>query len=388
MDPAFVAWQSGIVPGQPFDPDVNERAVKNLRRLQVFNSTNLVEAGAVTRDGTLPMTIAVAERPLHVFGAGGSYSTVDGLGVEGYWEHRNLFGRAERLRLEARISGIDGADPRDFTYLAGATFIKPGVLTPLTDLTASLTATREVYDPYTQNTFRGRLGLAHEFSETLTGTIALNGEYDQVDDSFGNRDLVLVSLPAGLAYDDTDNRLEPTRGYRARLDLEPFHEFEFGNTGLWGKLQGSTYLALDEDGRYVVATRAAVGSIVGAPADELPANRLFFAGGGGSVRGYPYRSIGPRLDDDDVVGGRSLVEASLEFRAKVTDSIGIVPFVDAGSAFESSVPDFSEKIKVGAGIGARYYTGIGAIRLDVAMPVNPDKGDPAFALYIGIGESF
>lgn len=388
MDPGFVAWISGLVPGQPYDPDDNERALKRLRRLQVFNATSLVEAASVTPAGTLPMTIAVAERPLHVFGAGGSYSTEDGLGVEGYWEHRNLFGRAERLRFEARMSGVDGTDPRNFTYLAGATFVKPGVWDPVTDLTAGLTASREVYDPYSQNTFRARVGLAHEFFEGLNGTVAVNGEVDRVDDSFGSRTLVLASLPAGLAYDGTDDKLEPTRGFRARLDVEPFHEFEYGNTGLATKLQGSTYVALDANARYVVAARAAVGSIVGAPADEMPADRLFFAGGGGSVRGYAYRSIGPRIDDHDVVGGLSLVEASLEFRARVTDTIGIVPFVDAGSAFVSSLPDFSETIKVGAGIGLRYYTGLGAIRADIAVPVNPDPGDSAFAFYIGLGESF
>jgi translocation and assembly module TamA len=388
MDPAFVAYIADLAPGEPYDPDDLDRAVKRLRRLQVFSSTRIVEADAVRPDGTLPITVAVAERPQHVLGAGASYNTVDGAGVEGYWEHRNLFGRAERLRFEARVAGIDSIDPRELTYLGAVTFIKPGILTPTTDLTAALTVSREVYDPYTQNTYRARIGLAHEFFEGLDGTIALNGEYDQVDDAFGERDLTLASLPSSLSYDGTDNLLEPRRGVRAELSLEPFHEFEFGNTGVFGKAEGSTYVSFDEDGRFVVAARMAAGSILGAPADELPADRLFFAGGGGSVRGYAYRSIGPRLPNGRVVGGLSLAEASLEFRARVTETIGIVPFIDAGGAFASRWPDFSDDIKVGAGIGVRYYTGIGAIRVDVATPLNPDRGDSRFALYIGLGESF
>jgi translocation and assembly module TamA len=388
MDPDFVAWEAGLTPGAPYDPDDLERALKRLRRLQVFNTTRIVEADRVTPEGTLPMRIEVAERPLHVFGGGASYSTVDGAGLEGYWEHRNLFGQAERLRLDGQVAGIDSVDPRDFTYLAGITFVKPGILTPTTDLIAKLIASREVYDPYTQNTFRGRIGLAHEFFEGLTGTISANGEYDQVDDAFNRRDLVLASIPADLAYDGTDDKLEPTRGFRAKISAEPFHEFRFDNSGIVTRIDGSTYLSLDEDARFVVAGRVALGSIAGAPADELPDDRLFFAGGGGSVRGYAYRSIGPHLPTGPIVGGLSLAEASLELRVRVTNTIGIVPFIDAGSAFASVLPDFSQELKVGAGVGLRYYTGIGAIRVDVATPVNPDPGDSRFALYLGLGESF
>jgi translocation and assembly module TamA len=388
MDPVFVAWMAGLTQGEPYDPDDLDRALKRLRRLQVFGSTQIVEAEAVEPDGELPLTIAVAERPLHVFGAGASYSTLDGAGVEGYWEHRNLFGHAERLRFEGRVAGIDSADPRDFTYLAAVTFVKPGVITPTTDLIATLSAGREVYDPYSQNTFRARIGLAHEFFEGLTGTVSANGEYDQVDDNFNRRDLVLASLPSTLAYDGTDDKLEPTRGFRAKLSVEPYHEFRFGSTGAFSRVDGSTYLSFDEDSRFVLAARAALGSIAGGAADELPADRLFFVGGGGSVRGYAYRSIGPRLPDGAIVGGLSMAEASLEMRMRVTSTIGIVPFVDAGGAFASRLPDFSDDIKVGAGLGVRYYTGMGAIRVDVATPLNPDRNDSRFALYVGLGESF
>ena len=120
----------------------------------------------------------------------------------------------------------------------------------------------------------------------------------------------------------------------------------------------------------------------------MPADRLFFAGGGDSVRGFDYRSLGPKLDNGVIVGGRSLVEGSLEMRVRVTDTIGVVPFVDAGSAFDSAYPNFSENIKIGAGLGLRYYTGLGAIRVDIARALTRERGQPPFALYIGLGESF
>lgn len=388
MDPAFTAWMTGLRPGVQYDPNDLVRAQKNLRRLQVFASQRLVEADAVTPDGTLPIEVQVAERPLRIFGGGASFSTTEGAGVEGYWEHRNLFGQAERLRLEGRVAGVSSADPRDFSYFTGATFTKPGLITPWTDLTAALTGEREVLDIYTQNTIRARIGLAHEFFEGLKGEVALNLEAVRTEDTAVQDDFLIASLPAALTWDRRNDPLEPTSGFTLTGRLEPFQEFAFGNTGVIGELEGTAYWNVDGDGRFVLAGRAAVGSIAGVPQDEFPASRLFFVGGGGSVRGYDYRGIGPKDADGNPIGGRSYVEASLELRAKVTDSIGIVPFIDAGNAFASEYPDFSEDLKIGAGLGLRYYTGLGAIRVDAAVPLNPDRGDPTFAIYVGLGQAF
>jgi translocation and assembly module TamA len=387
MDPDFVVWMTGIRPGMAYDPDDVRRAERNLRRLQVFSATRFTEADAIGADGQLPMALSVAERPRRAFGGGATYSTVDGVGVEGYWEHRNLFGKAERLRLEARVDGINSVDPADFNYFVGATFLKPGVITPFTDLEALLSAEQNDLDTYRQQTVRARVGLAHEVFEGLRIGAALNLEASNIDGAYGDRDFLLASLPAFVDYDGRNDALEPTRGWRARFGLEPFHEAEFGNSGLISDLKGSTYWAFDPEARWVLAVRGGIGSIVGAPADQIPENKLFYVGGGGSVRGYAYRSIGPVVNGE-VVGGRSYVEGSIELRARVTETIGIVPFVDAGSAFLSSYPDFNDSIKVGAGIGVRYYTSLGPIRADIAVPLDPGPDDPSFAVYIGLGQSF
>lgn len=387
MDPGFVAYMTGLQPGVEYDPDDIKKAEKQLRRLGVFASSRVVEGETVNPDGSLPLEVNVAERPLRVIGGGASYSTVDGAGVEAYWEHRNLFGQAEKFRLEGRVGGIASTDPTDFTYRLGATFLKPGVITPLTDLTAELSANREPLEAYTETSIRARVGLAHEFYEGLTGTTALNLEAIEITESPDEGRFLLASLPSTLTYDARDDEYNPTSGFRASLGLEPFYEIENGNPGLIADLEGSTYWSPTGDDRFVIAARAAVGSIIGPPRDEIPASRLFFVGGGGSVRGFGYRNVGPR-EDDEVVGGRSYVEASLEVRAKVTESIGVVPFVDVGQAFRSPVPDFSEDLKIGAGLGIRYDTGIGPIRVDAAVPLNPGEDDPSFAVYIGLGQAF
>jgi translocation and assembly module TamA len=128
--------------------------------------------------------------------------------------------------------------------------------------------------------------------------------------------------------------------------------------------------------------------VSGASLGDIPSNHRFYAGGGGSVRGYRYRSLSPLGPTGEVIGGRSLFEASIETRIKITDTIGLVPFLDMGGAFESAFPDFDEPLRYAAGLGLRYYTAVGPIRLDLATPLNPREGDKPLAFYIGIGQAF
>lgn len=402
MDPAFVAYMADLRPGEEFDPDTVKRASDRLGRLEVFRSQRIEEGETIGANGDLPMAVIVQERPLHRFGIGASYSTLDGAGVEGYWLHRNLFGRAERLRFDAKVAGI-GADvvdrtsdepqssrfdPLAFTYRVGATFTKPGVFTPDTDFVASLFGDREVLDAYTRTAVTAQVGFNHIFSEELSGSLFLSGGPSRFYDDLGQRDFMTVGLPGTLTYDTRDNKVDATEGFFVEAMVEPFFEFNYGNAVARATLEGRTYYGFGEDDRLVAAGRLKIGSIAGAPIGETPPDRLFFAGGGGSVRGYEYRSIGVETEDGGVSGGRSLIEGSVELRAKVTDSIGLVGFVDAGYVGEESFPNFAEDLKIGAGVGLRYLTGLGPIRGDIAIPLNPGKDDPSFAFYIGIGQAF
>lgn len=388
MDPDFVAYYADIPEGAQFDPDTIERAEKQLRRLEVFSASRIIEGDRVRDDGSLPLEIAVVERKRRVFGGGASISTLDGAAVEGYWRHRNLFGRAEKLSLDARVGGIDAQDPDEYNYYVGATFKKPGVFTPYTDLDATIYAEQESPDTFRSRGFGGQIGFTHRVNRHLTVGLAGAYEYSSIDQTtVGDGEFNFFSLPAFARWDNTDNELDPSKGFRVFANVEPFYESNYQNAGVISEVDARVYQGF-ADKRLILAGRAAFGSIAGAPLQETPANRLYFAGGGGSIRGYPYKGVGPVDANGDVYGGRSMFVASAEARVRVTPSIGIVPFVDVGNAFTSELPDFDEPLKVGVGVGARYYTGFGPIRLDVAVPLDPFDGDPNVAFYIGLGQAF
>lgn len=388
MDPQFVARQTGIVPGQEYDPDDLDRARDRLARLGVFRASRIEEAETIGPDGMLPLHLFVQERPLRRFSVGASYSTVDGLGMEAAWLHRNLFGRAESIRFEGKVAGVgETIDPKKFTYRAGATFTKPGIYTPDTDFVASLYGDREVLERYTRTGVTGQFGFTHQFTPEITARLFAVGTYNEFEDVFGTRDFVTAGLLGGLTYDSRDNPADATEGFYADLTVEPYHEFNYGNTAARIVAEARAYYSLDDDSRFVLAGRTKIGALLDPPIAETPPDKLFFAGGGGSVRGYAYRNVGVDTPAG-VAGGRSLIEGSAEVRVRVTPTIGVVAFADAGYVGAEAFPDFSEDLRIGVGGGLRYLTGFGPIRLDVATPLDRRDGDPSVAVYVGIGQAF
>lgn len=405
VDPAVVRSYIYLEPGDAYSPEALAETRKSIGTIQALSSVRIREAETLDAAGRLPIFVEVTERKPRVIGFSARYSTIDGPALHGYWEHRNLFGGAERLRFESdvflaprndgtRIKRIGDLEPSDIGGRFKASFMKPALWGTRNDLLIDGTLERnrtggDRFGGYTTRFADATTFIRHRFSEKFSVQGGLQVQKGQTSDVLGQIDYFLVGTPASLTYDSTDRPLDPTRGMRINASISPYPGF-LGSTVnmVVGKAQASAYYALDEDARYIIAGRIGLGSILGPELDEIPANFRFFAGGGGSVRGYRYQSLGPMGPFGYVVGGRSLLEASLEARIRITDTIGIVPFVDAGNAFESSYPDFKEEIRVSAGLGLRYYTAIGPIRLDVAVPVNPRPGDKSAALYVSIGQAF
>lgn len=389
MDPAFVKYMAGIVEGAEFDPDDLKKARKRLERLGVFSRQRLVEADVVSSDGTLPITILTTEKKLRRVGIGATLSSIDGAGVEAFWLHRNLFGKAESLRLDGKVGGLGTTlDYEKVDYLVSASFTKPGVFSPDTDLNATVTAKREYNESYTETSIGGTGTITNYYSDELTFTGGLFAEYGEYEDVFGSRELFTTGLIADATFDGRDDRLEPSQGFYAQLEARPFYEWEFESAGLHLQAEGRIYVALQKKKRTVLAARVKFGSLAGVAVNEAPSNLLFYAGGGGSVRGYSYKNIGIEQANGTIAGGRSLFEGSVELRQRLTGNFGAVAFADFGLVGADSVLDFSEDVKIGVGAGLRYYTGLGAIRLDVAVPLDQGNDDPDFGIYVGIGQAF
>ncbi|HKX35843.1 MAG TPA: BamA/TamA family outer membrane protein, partial [Rhizorhapis sp.] len=199
------------------------------------------------------------------------------------------------------------------------------------------------------------------------------------------RTFFIGALPLSLAYDGSDDLLDPKSGFRLGMRVSPELSFQSGTLGyVRAQLDGSAYQPVT--GKVVLAGRVRLGTIVGAQRDQIAPSRRFYAGGGGSVRGYGYQDIGPRDANDDPIGGRSLAEFSLEARIRF-GNFGVVPFVDAGNISTGQLPNFGD-LQLGAGLGLRYYSNFGPIRIDVGTPLNPQPGDPKVAVYVSLGQAF
>jgi translocation and assembly module TamA len=390
VDPAFISRYSRLDKGGRYSPEQLKKANDRLRELGVFSSVTIHEADALAPDGSLPLTIEVSDGKQRYFGFGAEFSSIDGAGLQGYWGHRNLFGEAESLRVEGKVSGIGATtDVGTFDYSAGIIFTKPGAIVPEATFESRLEAKSEnPEDIYEAQSITYSAGFSYELNETDKLTAGGEIAYIRSDDVFGKNDYLTFSTPVGFERDTRDNKLDPTEGYHATLSAKPSYEFLRQN--IFSSFEGSIsgYLGVGQEDRVVFAAKLSAGTLVGGGSlENIPAIRRFYAGGGGSVRGYSYREISPYNDDDEALGGRSYTLASFETRVKVSDKIGIVPFVDVGTVSTEIVPDFSD-IRAGAGIGLRYATPFGPLRLDVALPLRRYDGGSQYGIYAGIGQAF
>lgn len=390
-DTAFLDRIAGRITGAPYSPERIERVQRDLRGLGVFASVRARPAERLDAAGDLPVTFEVEERRPRAVGFSVAYETNFGPTGRVYWEHRNLFGRAERLRLEAEVyrleSGRGGAD--DIGFRAGGSLRSPFLYGEDLALTAEAFAIRDRLRAYDRDVITASVLLERQLTDRLTvlgGPLAEFGRVGRDDDL---RPVRLLGFTLGARWDSTDSLLDPRRGLRAAIAATPAHEIHEGITFARLRVTASAYWDVFGDGRSVIALRGSVGSVVGAERDELPLDQRFYAGGGGSVRGYTYQAIGPKDANGRPLGGTSIVEASLELRQRLWGEFGGVLFLDAGTVGRDPwLPDLGD-LRLGVGIGLRYRTVIGPIRADIAVPLNAGRGESrGYGFYFGIGQAF
>lgn len=393
-----------------FDPgDLYQRELEqDLRRAII--ATGLVSSVTITpveseapangEPGTVDMQIGLTEAELRTIAGAIGYGTEEGFRLAASWEHRNLFPPEGALR----VRGIAGTQEQ----LLGVTFRKSNfggrdrILTldafaGSVDNAAFAANTAGFIGSYEQlstllfqKSFSWSLGLELIASDERLAFDIDNSDLNDPDPP-PRQAYFVAALPGYAQIDTSDDLLNPTDGFRVSMRISPEVSHTQGMQSFYVRNQAdaSYYREIGEGGP-VLAGRIRLGSITGAGLDNIAPSRRFFAGGGGSVRGYGYREIGPRNDENDPIGGRSLVELSAEARIPTPlfdGAVQVVPFVDAGSVGTEQYPDF-EDIRVGAGVGLRYLTGFGPLRLDVAFPLNPRPNDSVVAVYVSLGQAF
>ncbi len=412
-NPAWVVRLASWKRGDTYDPARLATLERRLVDTGVYESVTVALAPQDQKAaGLRPVVVTLSERPHRSLelsaafsttaGAGfdpqatngasslGAYSILQGSGVEAKWTRYSWLHRADTLTLTARLYDIQqGLDAQLSLPAWGRADQR---------LIVGLGGLNERTPAYDNTTAGVRIGVERHWTKTTF--VSVGGRLDYVslrDKEEVNPNEVPVGVTVNLfiptilisgALDRSDSALDPIRGWRIDGRAEP--TYVAGDRNLpYLKLQAQTsaYMPFDRAGATVLAGRLKLGSILGGSIPEVPADRRFYGGGGGSVRGFGYQAVGPRLSDNTPEGGLSVAEASIEIRRKITRQWGVVAFVDSGTVGSTTAPTFRD-VSVGAGLGVRYDLGFGPFRLDVATPLNPRKGDAAVQVYISIGQAF
>ena len=395
VNPRYVRRRLLVHPGQLYQPSKIEAARQDIASVGVFSGVVVRASPTLDANGALPLTFDFAERPRHAVSATVAYSTDLGGSVGATWSHRNLFGNAEQLNLSAAVTGFGGSAVTGVGYDVTAQLIKPDFLRRDQQIEFDLGAIKQDLDAYKQTAFTAGTTLTRKLSRLWTVSVGLTGEQEQIIQEGVTRDYTLVAVPVTAKFDSTglSNPLDDaTHGIRATIGASPTESIS--NSATFVVLQGSasTYFdfarfGLTRPGSSVLAVRGLVGSAQGAGQFDLPPDQRFYGGGSATVRGFKYQSVGPLFADENPQGGAAIDAATVEYRQRVWGNIGAVGFVDAAQVNASSAP-FQGTLREGVGVGLRYYTPIGPIRADIAVPLNKPPGGDSFELYLGLGQAF
>jgi translocation and assembly module TamA len=337
------------------------------------------------------INVRLEPAPSHTIAGELGYGTGQGVRLEASWTDRNFMNPEGALT----IRGIAGTKEQLF----GVQLRRSNFLQRDQTLSLQASASHQKFDAYEARTvdLAANIERQSNFIWQKKWTWSYGGEWLATDErgvfnSAGIKDtktFLIAALPLSLGYDGSDSLLDPTRGFRLSGRLSPeisFHggRFQYGRA----QIDASAYRPISD--RMVVAGRVRVGTIFGAGVFDIAPSRRFYSGGGGSVRGYGYQQLGPKDQDGDPIGGRGLAEFGLETRIRLKQfggNFGVVPFFDGGSLTTEALPDFKDW-RFAAGIGVRYYSSFGPIRIDFGFPLNRQKGDGPFVVTVSLGQAF
>ncbi len=366
-----------------YDQRALDKTRKALLDTELFSS---VVISHKTQGDKADIIADLTEAPPRRVVLGARYGTQEGIGGKVVWQHKNAFGGGE----DFYIRGEGGQ--RQFKNSIGLKI--PDVIWPDFNLVNIIAATKAKTKAYYGVIYNAYSGLEHKINETSSYAVGLEAEHSQLK-RLQSTKRTFYGVPVMYTYDDRNDVLNPYKGWKWRIDAAPYVG-DFDSTGIMFKasLFSSQYWRLIKKDTFVIATWQRIGQIAGVNFSDIPFNRRWYGGGSGSVRGYGYQKLSKPDDQGTPLGGKSLLEFGVEPRYRITEKFGLSIFAEAGAVSETRIPGFrSQEMKIGYGLGGKYYTDIGPVRLDIAFPtkrrrVNGKSYDAPVQFYISLGQAF
>ncbi len=407
--------------GQRYSASAIEAARRDLLGLGPFGAISIQVGTALDPTGGVPITFTFRERLRHAVGVNSAYSTDLGGSAGVTWSDRNVFGNAEQLNIAASVINLGGSATTGVGYDTSVKFTIPDLGHRDQSVQFAVGAINQSLQAYDQRAVTSGVTVTRKLSSAWSASVGVTTADERITQENVEYNYTLVALPVTLSYDST--RLaspldDPTHGMHDSLSVAPTRSLGHPSASfIITQVKLATYFDLNKlgftaPGRSVIAARFLTGVAQGAGEFSLPPDQRFYGGGSGTIRGFRYQSVGPIFAaDGNPKGGTSIEAASLEWRQRFGTNFGAAFFVDGGQVgggetsgtdLGSSLKPIASELRVGVGVGIRYYTAIGPIRFDVAMPIKdysrydtsnagmPLKKYPedSFDIYIGLGQAF
>ena len=382
IQPSYVQRRIQWREGEIYDPDAVEDTQKRLLNSDLFSSVMVTHGDELDQEGQLPMKMRITEASTRQFSIGAYYATVDGPGVSLNWVHRNVRGMGEIVSVDADISK---------RYIAGVVTYKILDFWVMDQTYKALAeVARENIHPYLAFSYRGANYIEKKIDSKRSISAGFKIEHINVSESGSNGTYLLIGIPFFGKYTTANDLLDPTSGYSLVYQATPYQSLFHANQRFFDqRLTGTLYIPMVPSKFLVLAFRTQVGSIAGTKQINVPLTKLFLGGSEDDLRGYRYRTVSPLNAKGQSLGGRSAIFFSVETRFRFTKTIGIVPFADFGTVTFSEFPQVDAKWFKSVGVGLRYFSFFGPLRVDVAFPLDRRKSiDSFYQLYAAVGQAF
>lgn len=370
-----IFWKNG----GSYSQDELQATQSALEATGLFSAVTIHEQ--LQEDNTLDIHIDLKDAPHKTIGAGISYMTAKGVGVGIDWEHRNVGHLGDKFSIRSELWA-------KFQTVV-VSLAQQNLKSPNENLTWFAEYNKQQLRAYKSQALSVGGLFDRQLSKQKDLIYGLKFE-DLRSSSDGKSNLFyLAKIPLGFKINESNNLLDPTKGYFVNIRLTPAYQFKGSNFGYI--IHSSTvafFHSIFKD-KVTFAAKANLGNIFGAAEYTIPIPDRFFSGSESALRGYRYQTVSPTNSRGELIGGRSVLTGSLETRFRTKSNIGWVLFYDVGNVYRENLPVLSFNQLHSVGIGGRYSTPIGPLRIDIAFPLNRRKKfDAPFQLYFSIGQSF